>query len=211
MGLSQSFGGAGGMGMRPDAATRSLVQAEPLYYEAENDYAAINKALYEKAGGGVYDGLYDSATGEGPGGLYDSATASGDVLYDAANDGQGSGAGASRYDRVSVGGMYDRAEPDVTYNTAMPSRDKNGAGYARATSGTSLYDQLQEEQALEPAYSRATAGDVGRANGYSLAAAGDAIGAQTGSGYALASAGGATYDNPATQKMVAKSRRSSEV
>jgi hypothetical protein len=245
--LSQSFGGAGGMGMRPDAATRSLVQAEPLYYEAENDYAAINKALYEKAGGGVYDGLYDSATGEGPGGLYDSATASGDVLYDAANDGQGSGAGASRYDRVSAGGMYDRAEPDVTYNTAMPSRDKNGAGYARATSGTSLYDQLQEEQALEPAYSRATApgaaqsgyamattepmydaaeplsgsvatgyslaaaGDVGRANGYSLAAAGDAIGAQTGSGYALASAGGATYDNPATQKMVAKSRRSSEV
>merc|ERR1711935_210214 len=225
MGLSQSFGGAGGMGMRPEAAARALVQAEPLYYEAENDYAAINKALYNKAGGSVYDGLYDSATGEAPGGLYDSAANVGDVMYDTANDGAQNLVGSSRYDRVSAGGgmydsatgsegatMYDRAEPDITYNTAMPTRDSNGAGYARATSGTSLYDQLQEQQqSSKPAYSQATAPGAVQsgyamassepmydaavplsgslASSYSLAAAGNVGGAATGSGYALAAAG----------------------
>jgi len=69
---------------------------------------------------------------------------------------------------------------------------------------------------LASSYSLAAAGNVGGAatgSGYALAAAGNVGGAATGSGYALASASADvdTYDNPAAQKMVAKSRRSSQV
>jgi hypothetical protein len=146
--LCPSLGNAGGMGMRPDAARRSLTQAEPIYYQAESDYATVNKAL-----GNGYAGLYDAAGG-------------GEALYDAANR-----VGESAYDRAQAGAMYDRAESDLTFNHSLPS-----SGYARAAAnaGEATYDSANS-RAASGGYARASATDdvmydAPTADGYSMAA-----------------------------------------